>query len=64
MDKELTEPKWVLIVWPQNISAQAQKFEIFEKKLPLDVRSTWPGLIVDKTVSEDHIFHKLLTEIL
>ena len=35
MDKELTEPKWVLIVWPQNISAQAQKFEIFEKKSSL-----------------------------
>ena len=36
MDKELTVPKWVLIVWPkitqmlQKMSAQAQKFEIFE----------------------------------
>ena len=45
MDKELTVPKWVLIVWPKipqipqmpqkfqpKMSAQAQKFKIFEKK--------------------------------
>ena len=46
---ELTVPKWVLIVRPKilqmphkfqpKMSAQAQKFEIFEKKLPLGVRS-------------------------
>ena len=41
MDKELTVPKWVLIVqpkkaqMPQKMSAQAQKFKIFEKKLSL-----------------------------
>ena len=53
IDKELTVPKWVLIVqpkipqMPQNISAQnvcqTQKFEIFEEKLSLGVRSTWPN---------------------
>ena len=38
MDKGLTVPKWVLIVWqeipqmPQNLSAQAQKFWISRKK--------------------------------
>ena len=34
MDKELTVPKWVLIVRPKipQMSTQAQKFEIFEKK--------------------------------
>jgi hypothetical protein len=42
MDKELTVPKWVLIVWPKipqmskidlpNLSAQAQKFRISMKK--------------------------------
>ena len=42
MDKELTVPKWVLIVQLKiaqmsqkiqpKMSAQAQKFEIFEKK--------------------------------
>ena len=39
MDKDLTVPKWVLIVWPKspkiflpNFSAQAQKFEISMKK--------------------------------
>ena len=41
MDKELTVPKWVLIVRPKipqmplkiqpKMSAQAQKFDIFEK---------------------------------
>ena len=33
MDKELTVPKWVLIVQLKmpKMSAQAQKFEIFEK---------------------------------
>ena len=41
MDKELTVPKWVLIVRPKipqmpqkfqpKMSAQAQKFKIFEK---------------------------------
>ena len=49
MDKELTVPKWVLIVWPkisqmpQNISAQmsaqAQKFKIFEKS------SLWVSIV-------------------
>ena len=44
MDKELTVPKWVLIVWAKKypkylkkfqpkMSAQAQKFENFEKKI-------------------------------
>ena len=43
MDKELAVPKWVLIVWPkipqmpQKITAQAQKFEIFEKALWVSV---------------------------
>ena len=52
MDKEFTVPKCSLIVWqkipqmPQNISAQAQKFEIFEKKLSPDVRSPWSYLYV------------------
>ena len=38
MDRGLTVPKWVLIVWPkipqmlQNLSAQAQKFGISMKK--------------------------------
>jgi hypothetical protein len=51
MDKEPTESKWVRINWskiPQmpktfqrNLSAQAQKFGIFEKKLSLGVRSLW-----------------------
>ena len=46
-DKELTVPKWVLIVQPKilqmpqkfqpKMSAHAQKFEIFEKKLSLGV---------------------------
>ena len=50
MDKGLTEPKWVLINQPKipqmpqnfrpNLSAQAQKFGIFEKKLSLGVRSS------------------------
>ena len=45
MDKELTVPKWVLIVWPKTpqmpqkfqpkMCAQAQKFKIFEKKTSL-----------------------------
>ena len=41
MDKELTVPKWVLIVRPKipKMSAQAQRFELFEKKLSLGVRS-------------------------
>ena len=49
MVKELTVPKWVLIVRPKypkclknfqpKMSAQAQKFEIFENKLSLGVRS-------------------------
>ena len=49
MGKELTVPKWVLIVQPktpqmlQKISAkmfaQARKFKISEKKLSLGVRS-------------------------
>ena len=48
MDKELTVPKWVLIVRPKipqmpqkfqpKMSAQAQKFKIFEKR---SVRSPW-----------------------
>ena len=44
MDKKLAVTKWVLIVqqkkpqMPQKISAQAQKFQIFEKKLSLGVR--------------------------
>jgi hypothetical protein len=43
--------KIVVIVWPKipktnqkfqpNLSAQAQKFQIFEKKLSLGVRSPW-----------------------
>jgi hypothetical protein len=51
VDKELTVPIWVLIVWPQvpqmhkkcqpKMSAQAQKFKIFEKKFSLAVRSPW-----------------------
>ena len=54
MDKELTVPKWVLMVQPKitqmpqkcqpKMSAQAQKFEIFEKKLSLGVRSPCFGL--------------------
>ena len=49
MDKELTVPKWVLIVrpkipqMPQKISAR--KFKIFEKKLFLGVRSLWDEAI-------------------
>ena len=49
MDKEHTVPKWVLINRPKypkcpkidlpNLSAQAQKFGIFEKKLSLGVHS-------------------------
>ena len=49
MDKELKVPKWVLIVqlkipkclkkFQPKMSAQAQKFEIFEKKFSLGVRS-------------------------
>ena len=45
MDKELKVPKWMLIIWPkipqmpQKISAQAQKFEIFEKS------SLWVSLV-------------------
>jgi len=47
MDTELTVPKWVLIVWPkipqmpQKITAQAQKFEIFEKALWVSVVHGW-----------------------
>ena len=53
MDKELTVPKWMLIVRSKmpkclkkcqpKMSAQAQKFEIFEKNLSLGVRS--PGRV-------------------
>ena len=53
MDKRLTAPKWVQIVWskisqmPQNLSAQfvcpSPKIRIFEKKLSLDVRCPWVG---------------------
>ena len=38
MDKGLSVTKWVLIVWPkvpqmpQNLSAKAQKFKIFNEK--------------------------------
>ena len=50
MDKGLTVPKWLLIVWPKipgkcpkicmpNLSAQAQKFGISLKKASLGVRS-------------------------
>ena len=51
MDKGLTVPKWVLIVQPKipqmppkfrsNLSAQAQEFGIFKKRLSLAVRSPW-----------------------
>ena len=48
MDKEPTVPKWVLINQPKtpqifrpNLSAQAQKFGVFEKKLSLGVRIPW-----------------------
>ena len=51
MDKELTVPKWVLIIWPkisqmpQKISAQnvpqAQKFKILEKS------SLWVSVVRD-----------------
>jgi hypothetical protein len=49
MDKGLTVPKWLLInrpktpQIPQNLSAQAQKFEIAMKKASLGVRSPWVG---------------------
>ena len=50
MDKELTVPKWVPKIpqmpqkfWPK-MSTQAQKFDIFEKKLSLGVRSPWTWL--------------------
>ena len=44
----LTVPKWVLMIWSKipkmpNLSAQAQKFEIFEQKLSLAVRSPFPS---------------------
>ena len=45
MDKGLTVPKWVLIVWlkipqiPQNLSAEAQKFWISMKNASLGIRS-------------------------
>jgi hypothetical protein len=45
--KGLTVPKWVLINWPkiskmhQNLSAQAQKFRIWWKKVSLGFRSPW-----------------------
>ena len=45
MDMGLAVPKWVLIVclkkFQPNLSAQPQKFGIFEKKLSLGVRSPW-----------------------
>ena len=54
MDKELTVPKWVLIVWskiPQmptiylpNLFAQVQKFWISMKKASSGVRSRWSEL--------------------
>ena len=46
LEKEVTVPKWVQIVRPkipqllQNISANAQKFEIFEKNTSLRVVQT------------------------
>ena len=53
-DKGPIVPKWVLINQPKipqmpqnfrpNLSAQAKKFGIFEKKVFLGVRSPWPGL--------------------
>ena len=52
MDKELTVPKWVLMVRPKifkmpqkfrpKMSARTQKFKIFEEMLPLGVRSPCP----------------------
>ena len=70
MDKELTVPKWVLIVWPKipqmpqkispKMSAQVQKFKIFEKRLSLGVRSPClrlcsPPLIWIFAVFHDHL---------
>ena len=58
MDKGLTVPKWVLIVqpkipqMPQNLSAQAQKFEIFNEK-----RLHWASLVrvLEKAIKYDKI---------
>ena len=53
MDKELTVPKQVLIIrpkipqMPQTMSAQAQKFEIFEK------RSLWVSIVRDTVQQEN-----------
>ena len=46
MDKGQTVPKWVLIVWPkrpQNLFAQAQKWDFDEKKASWGVRCPWTG---------------------
>ena len=49
MDKGLIEPKWVLIVipqMPQKMSAQAQKFRIFEKgSLWVSIVRAWTQVI-------------------
>ena len=60
MDKELTVPKWVLIVWPKNtpnapefiFPAQAQM-----KKASLGVRSPWLWYIYD--VKKINIYFEL-----
>ena len=53
MDKALTVPKWVLIIrpkipqMPQTMSAQAQKFGIFEKM------SLWVSVVRDPVQQEN-----------
>ena len=55
MDKGLTVPKWVLIVWPKNkipqiylpnLSAQAQKVLSFNEK-----RRNWASVVSDAKYS-------------
>ena len=59
MDKGLTVPKWVLIVWPkipqmpQNLSAtfvcpSSKVLDFNEKRLHLDVRSPWTLVLNEK----------------
>ena len=67
MDKELTVPKWVLIVRPKipqmpqkfqpKMSAQAQKFKIFEKKLSLGVGSPWVERLNNQTFKKNPLEH-------
>ena len=54
MDKGLTVPKWVMIVWPKipqmpqnyipNLSAQARKFHFNEKRLH------WASVVRDSEI--------------